>query len=620
MTIPSRDKLILLIGTPLLLAVVALMHSIYFTPVLNGVDPNGYHAGGRMIEESGWPGRPTDDPYRFLGRMWVISPQGEAFPKYPPFYPAMIAAARHVGGPALSYVINPIAGTLAVAGAIALGATMGLGGWSLIVGLLIWLCPVLLQHTHSQTSHATSMALIAWGMACGFGGAARLPRRGGLLACTVAGLLIGCSAGIRYTNVLLALPLLVGVWVYATGRRERIHALLGAAGGLALPWLLLGGFHWIAYGAPWRTGYAMTAEQGGFSLAAAWRNWPLYSVGFVDALLGPALALSFIGIGFMLRQSRRDLPVILAWVLPLPLLYLFYYWAPAKNSIGYMRFVLPVALPLAIAAADGLRLITRTWGRRGMTLAVALLLAAQLPWAVARCLPALEGRARSDRLQRARTDAVLANVTPGNVVIGPMGLLNTLDAEADYILYPDEIFSRNKLQRMGINRSDEAPHGLQFERVRQLQALLLEVELPTYHKRLKELLDGHQAAGRSVHFVTTDRRATPDRLELGRLYSFGAAVTVTNSITNSLVFEPRTGSRAADAPPPSTTATYVGIWPLTGRRAKTPTTAERIKALEGRHADLQAGRSKEDRKYAAEFHQLRRSIESLQRKQKRAKR
>ncbi len=616
---PRRTHLVLWIGTPLLLGLVALMHSLYFTPVLNGVDPNGYHAGARMIEESGWPGRPTDDPYRFLGRMWVVSPQGEAFPKYPPLLPTMLAGARHLGGPSLSYAINPLASTLAVAGAIALGGAMGLGGWSLVVGLLIWLCPVLQHHTLSQTSHATSMALIAWGMASGLTGAARLPRRGGLLLCTAAGLLIGWSAGIRYTNVLLALPLLVGAAVYAQGRRQRIAALLATGTGLALPWLLLGTFHWIAFGAPWRTGYAMTSEQGGFSLAAALRNWPLYSTGFVDALLGPALALAFIGIGFMILQSRRDLPVFLAWVLPLPLLYLFYYWAPAKSSIGYMRFVLPVVLPLAVAAADGLRLIARTWGRRGLTLAVVLLLAAQLPWAVARCLPMLEQNARGNRLQRARTDAVLAHVDAGNVIIGPMKLLNTLDAEADYILYPDELFSRNSLQRMGLNRSGDDPHGLQFERVEQLQALLLEVDIPTYRQRLTKLLNGHLAAGRSIHFVALDKHHTPTRSELGRLYDFAPPLVVTNTITNTLLFQPRQGSRAADAPPPATTPSKVSIWTLTSLRTAPPSGAERLATLEAEQADLQAGRSKSERDYATQYYRLRRSIDSLRQKQRRQK-
>ena len=596
------------------------MHSLYFTPSLQGSDPNGYHVGGRMIEETGWPGRAMPDPYRFLGRMWVLSPQGEAFPKYPPFYPAMIAVARRIGGPTLSYWINPVAGTLVVAGTITLGAAMGLGGWSLVAGLLIWLCPVLLHHSQHQASHPTSMALIAWGMAASFAGAGRLPKRGGLLLCTFGGLLVGYSAGVRYTNVLLALPLLVGAWSYAKGRRAQVHAVLGSALGLAFPWLLLGGFHWVAYGAPWNTGYAMTAEQGGFSLAGANRNWPLYSVGFIDSLLGPALALSVVGFGFMMRESRKDIPVILAWVLPLSLLYLFYYWAPAKNSISYMRFILPVALPLAVSAAYALRLIARAFGRRGSLLAIALLLVLQLPWAVSRGLPILEGAARTSRRQRMEIDAVLDHIPRGSVLIAPMNLLNSIEVEGDYILYPDEIFSRGALARMSKNRNGDDPHGLQFDRVIEIQRLLVDVDTATYRSRITGLLDAHLAAGRDIHFVSRTKSVTPGRFEFARTYHVVPTFTASSTMPESLFFTPRKGSRAADIEVGSVTTTQVRGWQLTERRDGAASPAERLTALQTRLSDLQSGRSRDERLFANEFHRLKRDMERLASKRPKQKR
>ena len=58
------------------------------------------------------------DRYSFVGRMWISTPQGTYYPKYPLGLPLLFAMALWMGGgtygPFIAYLINPIAMALAL--------------------------------------------------------------------------------------------------------------------------------------------------------------------------------------------------------------------------------------------------------------------------------------------------------------------------------------------------------------------------------------------------------------------------------------------------------------------------------------------------------------------------
>ena len=71
----------------------------YFVPgIPGGVDQNAYHVAGAKIADDGTFYRKTSDEFEYVGSMWVCNERQEYYPKYPPGYPALIAAANRACG------------------------------------------------------------------------------------------------------------------------------------------------------------------------------------------------------------------------------------------------------------------------------------------------------------------------------------------------------------------------------------------------------------------------------------------------------------------------------------------------------------------------------------------
>src|SRR5689334_9886557 len=66
----------------ILLAFVVFTHA-YWVPAHGGTDQNAYLVAGRMLAQHGSPQLRSTDPDGFVGRMWVLTPRGQYFPKYP---------------------------------------------------------------------------------------------------------------------------------------------------------------------------------------------------------------------------------------------------------------------------------------------------------------------------------------------------------------------------------------------------------------------------------------------------------------------------------------------------------------------------------------------------------
>jgi hypothetical protein len=68
-----------------------------------------------------------------------------------------------------------------------------------------------------------------------------------------AGLCLACAPGCEYMT---AVPSAVIAAFFLLRSRRRADALLQLAAGALVPVLLVCGYHWLAFGAPWRTGYS----------------------------------------------------------------------------------------------------------------------------------------------------------------------------------------------------------------------------------------------------------------------------------------------------------------------------------------------------------------------------
>lgn len=495
--IPGRQKVpvsTLILGT-LLIGYAALLNC-YLVPVTGGTDQNGYHLQGRLLNEEGTFYRKAADPLEFIGHMWVVNERGEFYPKYPPFYPAMTAAINLLLGPGGGFYATLWAAVLAAAGMYVL-ARFFVGRYFALMGAgALMVSPVVSMLGIVRNSHTPSLAFFLWGLAAFFGAVRAKSLWGRLAGAFAGGFLIGWTVGIRYTDLLLILIPAAYLMLFPRGRR-RVVLAVGLAAGAAIPYGMLAVFHWLAYGAPWRSGYSLTGEAGAFQLRFLWENLLIYVPEFFMLVVGPLGALAVL---VPRLRWRRGL-FWAAWLLPTFLLYLTYYWAPENDGTGAMRFLTPLVPAVVIAGLLALRRFCRQVPPRAAFLTVILVVAIQAGWGVPRLLKMCEAKAAGDLQNLVLIEALKQRVPPGASIVARTGLLNELDYELRWRLYPGYLLNVRELHGV-IERSLGAQAaGLQRERARWLEEELGGLDAGRLQAKMREFFDARRNAGSEVYFV-----------------------------------------------------------------------------------------------------------------------
>ncbi len=550
-------------GLAVLCGLFALFLHLFFVPTFSGTDPNGYHAGARILAETGRLGRTPTDDYEFIGRMWVVNAEGVYHAKYPPFYPALCAALIRWGGIGADLWINPLLALLTLPGMFFLARGFGLGRWSLAAAALLALNPIFALFALQQVSHASGLFVAVWGMVA-WRAAMQADGSGprGPLMRLAAGLLVGCATGIRYTDALLALPLLAeAAWHL---RRRNLRPLAVTALGLALPWGILAVHHALAFGGPLTTGYALTGEQTGFGMAYFLDNLRLYLRAIVETGLGPLAVLVLPGIVAIGRRHARHAALVILWLFPLLFLYMAYYWAPGERHVGFLRFLLPVFVPAILLAVAAVRTLAESLGRGspGALLVAAGALIPQAAWGLTTSLDLAEPVRQQGLRQQATVAFVQAHVPPGSVVIAGQSLQNYLDYLGGWQLYPDEIFMPQRLRQMTSQADDDGPSGLQRRRSQWLKEHLADVPGREYRARIDALLRKHLDARRRIFLVAPANEFASLRLPLLRHYELGPETALAVSLPDPRlppVAGPRRHDRRGVQPEPAIRLTMVEL-------------------------------------------------------------
>jgi len=579
---PTRSSFRAHMVWPLLVVLLAAYSWVlvtYFVPVTGGTDQNGYHVGAWLLADQGRYSVVPEDDFAFVGHMWVVNPEGRYYPKYPPLYPLLAAGAiRLSGNPDAGFWLSPLCAVLTVAGVFVLCRMFLSKGWALLGAVLMAGTPVFLYYGLYKGSHAPSMAFQAWGLTCFFGGWKQENIRRGLILMALSGFLIGTSVGIRYTNALLFLPPLVYALLHP--RASRWWLLIGLGAGAALPGLALAWFHTQVYGAPWRTGYAMTQEQTGFSWEFFLPNLRLYTTGILNHGSGPFTLLAALGLILVLARSRKLALVILSWILPLFILYCCYYWAPTNRFAGYLRFVMPIFPPLYLLGLLGLKEWTSTLSRRLVAGTLVAVLGVQSAWGVYQGLVEAEGRWRRDTQASKVVEFAGEEIPEGSVIFSETGHLNHLDFGKRWLLYSTQIFDPNQIRRRIENRQQTDVTPLQAERVAKWSELLVDVPRPEYEAALKSLVQEHLDAGRAVYLLGPERRVNGLRNRFRRLFVLEQRAEQTGEIPSYLwVDTTRSSMRNLETDSTRPIPKQL-LLEITGVRDRPPTRAETREALQ----------------------------------------
>ena len=180
----------------------------YSAPAHPGVDQNGYQVGGKMFSQTFSTGFKPVNPFTYVGWMWVMTPDGWMYPKYPLGIPVLDAICIWLAptvhqGVIWSYFVSPACTVLASA-AMFLMLRMVASSFAAVVGtILLASNPVALVLANNSNSHAAAMAFACWGILF----LIWWMRYGGWWRSVIAGFLIGYTFTIRYTEGLLVLPI-----------------------------------------------------------------------------------------------------------------------------------------------------------------------------------------------------------------------------------------------------------------------------------------------------------------------------------------------------------------------------------------------------------------------------
>ncbi len=488
-----------LLGALVVLYVVFL--SVYFVPVVDNVDANGYMVSARIFQEHGRFFRTPPDDYAFIGRMWVANGRGEYYPKYPPLYPALTGLVMRGFGVDAGFRVAPVCALLAVLGMYALCRTQFSGALSLLGALALAVNPVFNTFALRQMAHTPGMCFLVWAYAVLLFALRKEAGRLRPALVLTAGLLIGYSTGIRYTNLLLAVPPLFLVLSKTGAERPRIGAAYLA--GLAIPCVFLAGYHWRAFGGPFKTGYALTGEQAGFGWGYLAGNTLRYGRSVVTNLAGPVLILSGTGLVILWLKDRTRAIFFSLWALPISLLYMSYYWQTDLFPEAFLRFLLPAVVPgILLALVCFSEIVRRTGGRSAIAAVVIMAFAGSLVWwGVSGTLSRVEKEYGEHVARKTLVDFIADAVPEGSAVFGHRVLLLALDVNQAWTLYPYVILDKNRVRECVMDPDKQFALYMQRERVQLLENNLCNVDNPAYSLRIRALLDTTLSGGRAAFVV-----------------------------------------------------------------------------------------------------------------------
>ncbi len=200
---------------------------------------------------------PELKPPHCAGPLYSAKAPGSSFLGYP-FYAALYGIAKATTGeaPSMETIIlilrlfTVIIPTLFMLVAFRRFATIN--GYDPVLSdlltIAIALGSMVYTYSHMFAGHQISTYFLFFGFLCAW----KIQRSEKLLWPALSGLCAGMAVFVEYPMALVSLVL----FVYALRNRFTLRSFLAFCGGGALPAILLGWFHWSAFGGPHKTAYA----------------------------------------------------------------------------------------------------------------------------------------------------------------------------------------------------------------------------------------------------------------------------------------------------------------------------------------------------------------------------
>ncbi len=401
----------------------------HLAPATMSPDSNGYVVQARLLATTGTTHLTTGSPAQFVGMHWLETKDGVFHSRYPAGLPILFAGAWKLGGLPAALLVNPLLASATVFLVFLLARRFAGDGSALLAAAVFATNATVQQHAFDADAHVATAFFLTAGILALLRFAENLAPARGLLA----GLLLGIVPTIRYPEALAGLA--IGAWLLWRVRPVwRVWpTVLGAAG----PFGALLIHNASAYGAFWRTGYALTNEQTGFG----WNYFAAHWLGYLHSLGGAGLGVFFAfgaaGLAGLVADVRhRAAGALLAGIaVPLVLLYMAYYFGTGN---GNLRFLVPTFPLLAVAGAWLLTRVTAAAGDAGRAVWITVAVLQLLPAGAAAGQMATRMQTTLRAAAQART-TLEKQVPAGSVVVVERQLGESLDATGQWRLVDESI-------------------------------------------------------------------------------------------------------------------------------------------------------------------------------------
>jgi 4-amino-4-deoxy-L-arabinose transferase-like glycosyltransferase len=413
--------------------VLAVAHFLWlhahFAPAAMSPDANGYIVQARLLAFEGRTGFTPASPAQFVGMHWLETDSGAFHSRYPSGLALLFAIAWKIGGFTAALLVNPLLASATVAAVFFLARRFVNEWLALLAAAAFAAVPAANEHALAADAHTSTAFFLVTGLIALLRFAEE-PKPGiGLLA----GLLLGLVPTMRYPEALAGVA--IGAWLI--WRVRPVTRLWPAVVGAAIPVAAQLAHNASAYGAFWRTGYALTNEQTGFGWAYFTSHVLTYLQGLVSFQgLGLFFALGIAGlIGLVADARHRAAGVLFAGiVVPLVLLYMAYYFGFGG---GNLRFLIPTFPILAVAAVWLLAQLSVTPRTQLAIVAGVALLQVGAAGSVS---TTMLSQTRTSLTAAARARALVEKEMPtGGVLIVERQLAESLDATGQWQLVEESL-------------------------------------------------------------------------------------------------------------------------------------------------------------------------------------
>lgn len=393
----------------------------YFEPAISTPDANGYFAQAKLIAKEGKTYLKPESPLQYIGPHWNCTTDNRYYCKYPPGFPAILSVIYIILGPKATLWVNPVMASLSLLGLFLLCRLWIGEGWGLLAAVLMAVNPIANEHALFGDSHTATSFFLIWALLL----VAKWIKTRSSWWAFGAGLFMGIIPTIRYPAIAYLPAIVTFIFFYLWKDKIPWHSLMAGIIGIAIPIGTLGIRNQMAYGAFWKTGYAITNEQTAFS----WNYFTSHFLPYFQKLIseGCALALPLGVIGIVILSARRNTwkqgMLFTTLIVPITFLYMSYYW---RLDLQSMRFLLPTFYIYTIAGIWLLRLLTKNRYMLVWTVSI-VVMSITIWWGLPLSQQFMLHLKNQNAVLAEVTDMIEKHVKPGNIVIADEGINQHLD-------------------------------------------------------------------------------------------------------------------------------------------------------------------------------------------------